>query len=88
MKMFKGQIEWKDGYELRVYKSHFCVYNSNGNEVYYEYISGYWRKHKFDEHGNELYFENSEGKVIDNRKKDITLRLTEEQIKQVRELIK
>ena len=42
----------------------------------------------YDSNRNKVYYENSYGEGIDNRKKTVTLELTEEQIKQVRELIK
>ena len=130
MKMFKGQIEWKKGYELVVFTDSFSVYDENGyetyfedsngdwvkieydergnetyyensngfwckseydergNEVYYEDSYGNWRKSEYDECGNIVYYEDSYGEGIDNRKKTVTLELTEEQIKQVREMIK
>ena len=109
MKMFKGQIAWKDGYWLKVGINAFWVCDENGNEVYFENTEGYWSKREHDENGNEVYFENTEGywwkreydengnnvyyensygKVIDIRKKDVTPKLTEEQIKQVKEMLK
>jgi len=39
-------------------------YDSNGNEIYYEYSNGYWYKRDFDSNGNLIYYENSDGTQI------------------------
>ena len=80
----RNKVYYEDSYGYW-YKSE---YDERGNEVYYEDSYGYWYKSEYDERGNEVYYENSYGEGIDNRKKTVTLELTEEQIKQVRELIK
>jgi hypothetical protein len=44
-------------------------YDSNGNEneIYFEDSTGYWSKSEYDSKGNLIYFENSNGKLIDKR---------------------
>ena len=57
MKMFKGQIEWKDGYRLVVEEDCFKVYNNKDDKVYYEDSDGFWVKREYDENGNLIYYE-------------------------------
>lgn len=45
----------------------FKIYNLNGYPIYIESISGYWAKREYDSSGNEIYFEDSDGQIIDNR---------------------
>ena len=37
------------------------LYDSNGNEIYYEASYGYWAKREFDSNGNKIYSKNSYG---------------------------
>ena len=37
------------------------IFNKNGNELYIEYSSGFWRKSEYDNNGNEIYNEDSDG---------------------------
>ena len=37
------------------------VYNTNGNQIYYENGDGDWYKYEYDTNGNEIYYENSDG---------------------------
>ena len=37
------------------------VYNTNGNEIYYEGSNGYWSKQEYDTNGNHIYYEKSSG---------------------------
>ena len=37
------------------------VYDSNGNNIYYEYSDGYWSKREYDINGNKIYYEYSDG---------------------------
>ncbi len=39
----------------------FRLFDSNGNEVYFEASDGYWSKSEYDSNGNKIYFENSDG---------------------------
>jgi hypothetical protein len=49
-------------------------YDSNGNETYYESLSG-WAKREYNSLGNQIYFENSAGRIIDDRLKAVELTL-------------
>ena len=40
-------------------KSNQLVYDSNGNNIYFEDSNGYWEKREYDTNGNEIYRENS-----------------------------
>ena len=37
------------------------LYDSNGNEIYYENSNGYWIKYDYDINSNEIYYEDSKG---------------------------
>ena len=37
------------------------VYDTNGNEIYYEYSNGYWGKYEYDTNGKLIYFEKNNG---------------------------
>jgi hypothetical protein len=39
----------------------FRLYDSNGNEIYYENSNGYWQKREYDSKGNKIYYEHSNG---------------------------
>jgi hypothetical protein len=39
----------------------FVIKDKNGNEIYFENSSGYWRKREYDDQGNRIYYENSDG---------------------------
>ena len=39
----------------------FQLFDSNGNEIYYEDSTGFWLKREFDSNENEIYCEASEG---------------------------
>ena len=47
----------------------FRLYNEKGQVVYSEYSKGYWWKKEYDERGNEIYYEDSDGIIVDNRPK-------------------
>ena len=42
-------------------KGVLMLYDSNGNEAYYEYSNGYWAKREYDSNDNLIYFETSDG---------------------------
>lgn len=42
-------------------KGSLHLYDSNGNEIYFENSDGYWAKYLYDSNGNEIYFEDSNG---------------------------
>ena len=37
------------------------VYDTNGNEIYYEYSDGYWVKKEYNTNGKIIYYEDSTG---------------------------
>jgi hypothetical protein len=43
------------------------IKDKRGNNVYHESLNGFWVKREFDSQGNQIYFENSVGEIIDNR---------------------
>ena len=51
-----------------------CIQNKNGKQIYWETSSGsrgFWTKREYDSGGNEIYFEDSDGVIIDNRTPEI-----------------
>ena len=47
------------------------IKDRNGNDIYYEISIGFWCKREHDSQGNQIYFENSEGNIVDNRTPEI-----------------
>ena len=45
----------------------FSLYDSNGNEIYFETSTGFWFKKEYDSDGNLIYWENKHGVIEDNR---------------------
>ena len=45
------------------------IKDKNGKIIYYEGLNGVWGKNEYDSKGNQIYFENSRGDIIDNRPK-------------------
>ena len=68
MKLFKGQLEWKDSYRIEIEKDCFRVLTNFG-QTYYQEDNGYWFKVIFDEDGKVVYKEDSDGVIEDNRTK-------------------
>lgn len=64
MKTIAEQLNWD-------FKTNgfFKIYNPDGCPIYIESISGYWAKREYDSRGNEIYFQDSDGEIIDNRPK-------------------
>ena len=64
MKTIAQQLNWD-------FKANgfFKIYNLDGYPIYIESISGYWAKREYDSQGNEIYYEDSDGEIIDNRPK-------------------
>ena len=46
----------------------FMMYDSNGNETYYEDSNGNWAKREYDSNGNVTYHENSKGTIRGSKK--------------------
>ena len=42
-----------------------------GNLIYIELSNGYWAKYEYNSQGNKIYFEDSDGEIIDNRPKNV-----------------
>ena len=48
------------------------ILDKNGKRIYFENpINGYWTKREWDSQGNQIYFEDSDGLIIDNRTPEI-----------------
>ena len=43
-----------------------------------ENSNGYWSKWEYDKKGNMIYYENSDGEIIDVREKELTIEQIEE----------
>jgi len=43
------------------------VYNQYGDKIYHEYSDGSWFKQEYDANGNEIYYEDNNGYIEDNR---------------------
>jgi hypothetical protein len=58
------QIKWnfKTNDELR-------IKDNNGKLIYWEDSNRVWEKSEYDSKGNKIYFENSDGAIVDNRPK-------------------
>jgi hypothetical protein len=55
--------------QLKITTFPFDIKDENGNTIYYEYSSEDWCKWEYDQGGNQIYFENSDGYIIDDRPK-------------------
>jgi hypothetical protein len=53
--------------QLNVKDFPFSIKDANGNEIYFEYSNGFWRKAEYDANGNRIYLKDSTGMIIDNR---------------------
>jgi hypothetical protein len=47
--------------QLKIKKFPFIIEDSNGNEIYYEFESGFWIRREKDENDNQTFAENSDG---------------------------
>ena len=57
----------------------FVIKDKNGNEIYREYSTGFWIKRVYNDEGNVIYYENSDGYIINKRPKPM-IELTLEDI--------
>ena len=64
MKTIAQQIKWD--FETN---GNLEIKDKNGNRIYLEFSSGFWTKYEYDSKGNVIYFEDSNGKIINNRPK-------------------
>jgi len=69
---FKG-IEVTGKFGVREYDGYFEIWQ-NDKKIYWESTNGddYWAKREYDNKGIEIYFENSNGDIIDERHKTKT----------------
>jgi hypothetical protein len=59
--------------QLNIKEFPFEIKDKNGYVLYAEYSTGDWYKCELDEEGNERYYEDSGGEIIDNRVKEMTI---------------
>jgi hypothetical protein len=64
MKTIAQQIKWD--FETN---GDLEIKDKNGKEIYWEDSDRYWTKREYDSQGNQIYFEDSGGLIIDNRPK-------------------
>lgn len=69
------QIKWDFGTN-----GDLVIKDKNGNFIYYENRDGLWWKSEYDSDGKEIYFENSNGTIRDNRPKAVPEYTMEEAI--------
>ncbi len=55
--------------QLNVKEFPFRIKDKDGKVIYYEASDGEWWKQEYDSNGNLIYFENSAGKIVDDRPK-------------------
>jgi len=57
--------------QLGITKFPFVIKNDAGKEIYREESSGCWVKREYNNNGNEIYFEDSDGGIFDRRPKQV-----------------
>lgn len=55
--------------QLNVTEFPFRIKDNNCNQIYFEGSNEYWAKSEYDSDGNRIYYENSDGDIIDKRPK-------------------
>lgn len=55
--------------QLKIKEFPFEINDSNGKVIYFETSTEYWVKREYDDNGNLIYWENSNGRIIDKRPK-------------------
>ena len=55
--------------QLGVKKFPFEIKDNKGNKIYYEYSNRDWGKWEYDDNGNQIYFEDNTGRIVDSRLK-------------------
>ena len=63
--------------QLNVKEFPFRIKDAKGNEIYYENSLGFWVKKEYNSEGIQIYVENSDGTIIDNRPKVVELTMDE-----------
>jgi hypothetical protein len=46
---------------------YLVIHDKSDSLIYFESSNGFWEKYEWDSEGHELYYENSDGEIIDNR---------------------
>ena len=64
MKTIAQQIKW-----VIENNGNLVIRNKNGKRIYIVDSTGFWAKWEYDSNGNEIYYKNSNGTIIDNRHK-------------------
>lgn len=64
MKTIAQQIKW-----VIENNGNLVIRNKNGKRIYIVDSTGFWAKWEYDSEGNEIYYKNSNGTIIDNRPK-------------------
>jgi len=55
--------------QLKITTFPFEIKDAKGKIIYREWSDGWWVKREFDQDGNRIYHEDSDGRIIDNRPK-------------------
>jgi hypothetical protein len=55
------------GDDITMFNKLSVLFDSNNKILYFEESDGYWYKREYDINGDEIYFENSNGRIIDKR---------------------
>ena len=64
--------------QLKIKEFPFEIKDSKGNLIYWEEDQdGYWSKAEYDSNGKEIYFESSNGYILDLRPKTVELTMDE-----------
>lgn len=58
---FGQQIKWN--FETN---GELVIKDKNNGLIYMEFSSGYWSKREYDSQGRQIYYENSNGKIINS----------------------
>ena len=57
--------------QLGVKEFPFVIYDNRLDKLYYEDRTGYWCKREFDDDGNQIYYEDSNGRIVNDRPKAV-----------------
>ena len=72
MKTIAQQIKWD--FETN---GDLIIRDKNVNIIYREFSNGRWAKCEYDSQGNEIYYENSNGEIVDKRPKSCENKVVE-----------
>jgi hypothetical protein len=63
--------------QLNIKEFPFVIKDKDGREIYWENSTRFWLKTEYDSNGYKTRWENSEGKIIDNRPKSYEGKIVE-----------